>query len=121
VKTLHDSNFNPSSESIFTNDKSGNKIYKLFPWSKGTIIKNAILEKKIVAIEGYKPFLVSYKPPIIIPIIIFSFIIGIVLSFTNIIEMDIKSLIFYITIFLYSVSCILFYAYIYIIIRNRND
>jgi hypothetical protein len=35
--------------------------------------------------------------------------------------MDIKSLIFYITIFLYSVSCILFYAYIYIIIRNRND
>jgi len=120
LRNLNNSNFNPLPTDIFKEDKYNNKVYKLFPWSKGIIINNLDIQNKLLSIESYKSFIISYKPPIIIPIIIFSFLIGIILHFTKTIDIDISQLIFNISIIFYLLICILYYLKIYFILRKNK-
>jgi len=106
---------------IFIEDEQKNKIYKIFPWSKGVIVNDVEIQEALLSIEGYKPFIISYKPPIIIPIIIFSFLISVFLSFTKIVDIDMDYLVFYISISFYILSCCLFFMRIYFIIKKCKN
>ena len=112
MKHLEDYNFNPSEKDIFTINENGEKIYQIFSWGKKYIISHKSSSDKILELEGYRGFIWSYKPPIIIPIIIFSFIIAIFSIFIGKYEGEMQQLILYITITFYSVFSLIYYLLI---------
>lgn len=118
MKNLKNSNFNPRRYDIFKEDDKGNIIYT-FLW-KNYIIKSVEKEKKILEIESYKPYILSTKPPIFIPIIVFSFIISICYIFIFNSSSDIKSVVFYNTLGLYIIIISVYYFKIYLLLRIKK-
>ena len=109
-------NFVP--KNIFKKDREGNDIY--FQWGKfanGYIINDPVKKAILINLEGYKHFFVSYKPPIIFPIIVFALIIGIGISFLTDYHGEPKELIFGITVIMYLITI---FIYFYKINRTLN-
>lgn len=118
MKTLYESNIHPKKSDIFQEDSSGNFIYHIFKWDNGYIVNDKEKQNQLLNIEGYRAFFYSYKPPIMIPIIVVSFLFGIGISFIFKTKYDPQQLILLIAFVLYVVSCFLYYLRIRIILRN---
>ena len=84
---------------IFKKDEDGNTIY--FMWGKGRIVNDPVKQARLVDLEGYKYFILSYKAPIIIPIIMFAVLLSGVILFSTDFKSDMRGLVVYITIVFY--------------------
>jgi hypothetical protein len=101
-------------ESIFKKDKEGNYFYYIWRGlGKGYIVNDSEKRKVLEALEDYRYLILSYKPPIIIPIIIFSMIIAIGLIFIGKFKIDIQAFVIEMTFILYLLSVLLYLGKIY--------
>jgi len=69
-------------KNIFKKDRQNNDVY--FQWGEygnGYIVNDSIKRARLVDLEGYKYFFVSYKAPVFIPLLVFALIISVGLSF----------------------------------------
>jgi len=106
-------------ETIFRQDKKGNYIYSIWHDSeKGYIVNDSKKRKNLEALEEYRYLILSYKPPIIIPIIIFSMIIAIGLIFIGKFNIDIQTFVIEMTFMLYLISVLVYLSKIYKIVRK---
>ena len=111
------SSFTPND--VFKKDKDGNMIY--FPWGEvgsGYIITNKSIKSKIINLEGYRYFIASYKPPIIIPILVLALIISVALAFFSNFEIKIEEIIVLITILLYLLVLFIYNLKIFTVIKT---
>ena len=117
MKNLKQSNFTATYEDIFTLDHNGNTVYKIFSFGKYHIVNDIKKQNKLITLEGYRPFILSLKPPIFIPIIVFSFVISLALIFIFKYDYNIKYILLFVSFTLYLTSIFLFYTKIYFIIE----
>jgi len=101
-------NFVPTN--IFKKDRDKNDVY--FQWGKfgnGYIIDDQETKEKLIDLEGYKHFFVSYKPPVLLPIIIAALIVGIGISFSTDDQDEVKGLMATITVVLYFITISIYF------------
>ena len=60
--------------------------YKIFPWGKTYYIVNNECRKKLHTLDTYRDFFFSYKPVILIPILIVAFLLNLPFIFMDGIE-----------------------------------
>ena len=101
-------NFTPTN--IFKKDKDENNVY--FQWGEfgnGYIINDPIKKARLIDLEGYKHFFVSYKPPIILPIIVFALIISSGIYFLTDFEGEPKGLMLMTTVVIYLITISIYF------------
>jgi len=118
MKNLKDSNFAPTQEDIFKKDSTGNVVYSFL--GRDYPVSNLDIQKKIIELEGYKPFIFSTKPPIFMPIIVIALIVAILASFVFHVTMSLRSIMLYVSIGLYLVAVAVYYLSMYRIIRKTR-
>lgn len=113
---LNNWDMTPSEFNVFKKDSNNNYIYHKWSWGSGYIVNNQEKRNKLLNLESYRGFICSYRPPIILPIIILAFIISVGTSF--IFEIEIKQLITFITFILYSISCLIYSYKISLVLKG---
>ena len=104
---------------IFKKDEDGNNIY--FQWGeygKGYIVNDSQKQAKLVDLEGYKHFIFSYKPPILIPIILLSVLISAGLYYLTDYKLEIRDSIVSITFLIYLIVVIFYILKIRNVLKN---
>jgi len=116
MQKLSKSNFNPNELDIFEHDSNGNFIYYYF--GKKYTVNSTEQRREILNIEGYKPYILSTKPPIFIVLAVFSLLIF-TLSSIMFPELEsIKFTILYFSFFIYVLIVSFFYLKIYKILQG---
>lgn len=100
-------------------DSNNNVFYKVFQFGKEYKIQNKSTQDKLRQMDEYRYFFCAYKPPIMIPILLFAFIAAVVSSFVYTEDKDMINKAFFTTGFvLYLLNCALFYGRIYYLIAK---
>ncbi|MGW8170079.1 MAG: hypothetical protein ACWGHH_08760 [Sulfurovaceae bacterium] len=105
---------------IFKKDKNGNTTYRAYSFGGKHIVNDINIQNKLLDIEEYREYIFSYRPIIMMPILVISFAIGVILSFTAKLSLDPKQIMGLIALSLYLMSCVIFYYKIYKILKKNK-
>ena len=109
------------SKKLFKKDDKGNYLYSVWKGSnKKYIVNNGEKRKQLEKLEEYRYLILSYKPPIIIPIIVFSMLISTGLVFIGKVHIEIEHMMIQITFFIYLTIVILYISKIYAILLGSK-
>lgn len=108
--------FNPLLRNVFKKNSEGDIVY--FKWGKGFIVNDMELQQKLSSLEGYKYLFCSHKAPILIPIMMFSFMIAIGFYFIGNLETKPEVLIIQIGLPIYILFCLVYQSKIYHVVKK---
>lgn len=105
-------NYSKTDSRLYKNEQN-EQVFKIFSWGKEYILKSEMAKNKILKLEEYRYILWSYRPPIIIPMIIVSMILaGIYVGITK--QLDnydlIRTIVVNLSWIFYFVASLIYYA-----------
>ena len=81
TKYFKGSTFKIEAKDIFYEDSEGNTLYQVFSIGKHHIINDKAVQDKLVSLEDYRHFILSFRAPVWIPLSILAFIIVFTVNF----------------------------------------